>query len=96
MKANKTMKRQAAPNHKRIKDKESENNIHSAAHIQTLKHQKQLNDMNHHKPIILTLNINRLNSQHQKTLFGNLDKKGRSNNLLLRPISLTETSTSLG
>jgi hypothetical protein len=47
MKANKTMRGQAVPNHRR-KDKESETNIDSAAHNQTLKQQKQLNDRNHH------------------------------------------------
>jgi hypothetical protein len=48
MKANKTMGGQAVPNHRRRKDKESESNIDSAAHNQTLKQQKQLNDRNHH------------------------------------------------
>jgi hypothetical protein len=48
MKANKTMKGQAVPNYRRRKDKESENNIDSAAHNQTLKKQKQLNDRNYH------------------------------------------------
>jgi hypothetical protein len=37
MKANKTMRGWAVPNHRRIKDKES------AAHNQTLKQQKQIN-----------------------------------------------------
>jgi hypothetical protein len=37
MKANKTMRGQAAPNNRRRKDKESESNIDSAAHNQTLK-----------------------------------------------------------
>jgi flagellar biogenesis protein FliO len=32
VKANKTMKGQAVPNHRRIKDKKVENNIDSAAH----------------------------------------------------------------
>jgi hypothetical protein len=50
MKANKTLKGQAIPNHRR-KDKESENNIDSDAHKQTLKPQKQVNDRNHHIPI---------------------------------------------
>jgi hypothetical protein len=36
MKANKTMSGQAVPNHWRRKDKESESNINSAAHNQTL------------------------------------------------------------
>jgi hypothetical protein len=51
MKAKKTMKGQAVPNHRRRKDKESESNIDSAPHNQTLKQQKQLNDRNHHIPI---------------------------------------------
>jgi hypothetical protein len=48
MKANKTMKGQAIPNHRRRKDKEVECNIDSAAHNQTLKQQNQLNDRNNH------------------------------------------------
>jgi hypothetical protein len=48
MKANKTIRGQAAPNHRRRKDKESESNINSAAYNKTL---KQLNDRNHHNPI---------------------------------------------
>jgi hypothetical protein len=48
MKANKTMRGEAAAKHRRRKDKESESNIHSAAHNQTLKQQKQVNDRNHH------------------------------------------------
>jgi hypothetical protein len=44
MKANKTMRGQAVPNHRRRKDKKVESNIDSAAHNQTLKQQKQLND----------------------------------------------------
>jgi hypothetical protein len=50
MKANNTMKGQAVTNHRR-KNKESESNIDSAAHDQTLKQQNQLNDRNHHIPI---------------------------------------------
>jgi hypothetical protein len=56
MKANKTVRGQAAPNHRRRKDKESESNIDSAAHNQTLKQQKQLNGKNHH----IHININAL------------------------------------
>jgi hypothetical protein len=37
MKANKTMKGQAIPNHRRRKEKKEESNIDSAAHNQTLK-----------------------------------------------------------
>jgi hypothetical protein len=51
MKGNKTMKGQAVPNHRRRKGKKLESNIDLAAHNQTLKQQKQLNDSNHHKPI---------------------------------------------
>jgi hypothetical protein len=40
MKANKTTRGQAAPNHRRRKYKESESNIDSAAHDQILKQQK--------------------------------------------------------
>jgi hypothetical protein len=52
MKANKTMRGQAVPNHRRRKGKESESDIDSAAHNQTLKQQKQLNEKNHQIPII--------------------------------------------
>jgi hypothetical protein len=55
MKANKTMRGQATPNCRRRKDKESENNINSAAHNQTLKQQKQLNGRNHHTPININI-----------------------------------------
>jgi hypothetical protein len=51
MKANKTKRGQAVPKYRKRKDKESENNIDSAAHNQTFKQQKQLNDRNHHTPI---------------------------------------------
>jgi hypothetical protein len=40
VKANKTMKGQAVPNHRRRKDQKSESNIDSAAHNKTLKQQK--------------------------------------------------------
>jgi hypothetical protein len=53
MKAKKTIRGQAASNHRRRKDKDSESNIDSAAHNQTLKQQKQLNDRNHHISIII-------------------------------------------
>jgi hypothetical protein len=42
------MRGQAVPNHRRRKGKESESNTDSAAHNQTLKQQKQVNDRNHH------------------------------------------------
>jgi hypothetical protein len=61
MKANKTIRGQAVPNHRRRKDKESESNIDSAAQNENLKQQKHLNDRNHHVPININT-INRLNS----------------------------------
>jgi hypothetical protein len=51
VKADKTMKGQAIPNHRRRKGKKVESNIDSAAHNQTFKQQRQLNDRNHHIPI---------------------------------------------
>jgi hypothetical protein len=48
---NKTMKRQAVPNHRRRKGKKVESNINLAAHNHTLKQLRQLNDSNHHIPI---------------------------------------------
>jgi hypothetical protein len=44
------MKGQAVPNHRRRKGKKVESNIDLAAHNQTLKQHKQLNDSNHHIP----------------------------------------------
>jgi hypothetical protein len=51
MKANKIMKGQAVPGHRRRKDEESEGNIDVATHNQTLKQQRQLNDRNNPIPI---------------------------------------------
>jgi hypothetical protein len=51
MKAYKTMKGKAVPNHRRRKGKKVKTNIDSDAHNPTLKQQKQLNDRNHHIPI---------------------------------------------
>jgi hypothetical protein len=48
MKANKTMRGQAVPNHRRRKGNKVERNIDSAEHNQTLKQQKQQNDRNQH------------------------------------------------
>jgi hypothetical protein len=47
----KNMKVLAIPNHRRRKGKKVESNIDSAAHNQTLKQQRQLNDRDHHIPI---------------------------------------------
>jgi hypothetical protein len=54
MKANKTMKGQVPPNHRRRKGKKVESNIDLAAHNETLKQLRQLNDRNHH----ITINTN--------------------------------------
>jgi hypothetical protein len=63
MKANKTMRGQTVPKHRRRKDKESKSNIDSAAHNQML---KQTNKQTKTGIItylsILTLNVNGLNS----------------------------------
>jgi hypothetical protein len=48
MKANKTMKGQAIPNHRRRKGKKVESNIVSATQNQTLNQQRQLHDRDHH------------------------------------------------
>jgi hypothetical protein len=75
MKANKTMTGQAVQNYRRRKDKESESNINSAAHNQTLKQQRQLNDRNHHIPINTKLNVNRINSLIKRHHLANWIKK---------------------
>jgi hypothetical protein len=72
MKANKTMRGCAVSNHRRRKDKESESNIDSAAHNQTLK-QKQLNGRNHHIPININTECQWNQLHHQKTSFGKFD-----------------------
>jgi hypothetical protein len=51
VKANKTMKGQAAPNHRRRKGKKVGSNIDSAAHNQILNQERQLHDRDHHIPI---------------------------------------------
>jgi hypothetical protein len=43
--------KRAVPNHRRRKGKKVESNIYSAAHNQTLKQKRQLNDKDHHIPI---------------------------------------------
>jgi hypothetical protein len=75
MKANKTMKGQAVPNHRRRKDKKEESKIDSAAHNQTLIQQKQLNDRNHHISINTNTNVNRLNSPIKRHRLANWIKK---------------------
>jgi hypothetical protein len=47
MKANKPVKGQAVPNHRRRKCKKVDSDIDSASHNQVPKQQRQLNDRNH-------------------------------------------------
>jgi hypothetical protein len=51
MKTNKTMRTGSTEPQEKKKKKESDSNIDSAAHNQTLKQQKRLNDRNQHIPI---------------------------------------------
>jgi hypothetical protein len=67
------MRRQAVPNQRRRKDKESESSIDSAVHNQTFKQQKQLNDRNQHIPININTECQWTQLPHQKTPFGKLD-----------------------
>jgi hypothetical protein len=75
MKANKTMRGQAVSSHGRRKDKESESNINSAAHNQTLKKQKQLNDRNHHIPININTECQQTQLSHLSHHLSNWIKK---------------------
>jgi hypothetical protein len=63
------MSGQAVQKHRRIKDKESESNIDSAAHNQTLKQQKQLNGRNHHIPININTECQWTQLPHQDTVW---------------------------
>jgi hypothetical protein len=55
------------------KTQELESNIDSAAHNQTLKPQKQLNDRNHHIPININTECQQTQLLYQTKLFGKLD-----------------------
>jgi hypothetical protein len=55
------------------KDKESESNIDSAAHDQTLKQQKQLNGRKHHILTNIHIECQLTQFPHQKTPFDKLD-----------------------
>jgi hypothetical protein len=74
MKANKTMKGQAVPNHRRRKGKKVESNIDSAAHNQILNQQRQLHDRDH-QILINTNNVNGLNSPIKRYQLANWIKK---------------------
>jgi hypothetical protein len=60
--------------------RESGNSIDSTVHNQFLKQQKQLNGSNHHIPINVNTECQWTQLPHEKTPFGKLDQKGRSNN----------------
>jgi hypothetical protein len=66
------MRGQAVPKTS-TKDKESESNVDSAAHNQTLKQQRQLNNRNHHIPTNINTECPWTELTHQKRLFGKLD-----------------------
>jgi hypothetical protein len=72
MKANK-MREWEVSNHSRRKDKESESSIDSAAHIQILKQQKQLNGRNHNILISINTECHCAQLPHHKTSSGKLD-----------------------
>jgi hypothetical protein len=73
MKANKTMKGQAIPNHKRRKGKKVKSNTDSATQNQTLNHKENYITGISTYLSILTLNVSGLNSPNQKTPIGKLD-----------------------
>jgi hypothetical protein len=73
MKANKTMKGQAIPNHRRRKGKKGKSNIDSATHNQT--QQRQLHDRDHHVLINTNTHVNGLNSPIKRHLLANYIKK---------------------
>jgi hypothetical protein len=83
------MRGQAVSNHKRRKDKESENSIDSAAHNQILKQQTQLNGMNHHIPI----NINNECQWTQLPIKGTIWQTGLKRKI--QCFSLTEINNDL-
>jgi hypothetical protein len=70
MKANISTRGLAVSNHRRRKDKESESSTDSAAHNQTLKQQKQLDNRNHHTPIVRNCQIKTMPRVEKKDLLG--------------------------
>jgi hypothetical protein len=75
MKAYKTTKGQTLPNQRRRKCKNVESNTDSAAHNQTLKQQRQLNDRNYHIPLNTNIEFNGLNSPIKRHHLTNSIKK---------------------
>jgi hypothetical protein len=75
MEASKTLRGLEVSNHRRRKDKQSESNVNSAAHNQTLKQQKQLNSRDHYIPFNINTGCQWTQLPHQKTPFGKLLKR---------------------
>jgi hypothetical protein len=89
MKANKIARGQVVSNHRRRKDKESESNIDSAAHIQALKQQKQLNGRNHHIPININTECQQTHSPSKDTIC-QTGLKRKTHNLCLQETHLLD------
>jgi hypothetical protein len=75
MKANKTTRGWEVSNHRRRKDKESENNIDSATHTQILKQQQKKMARFTKYLSILTVNVNGLNTPNKRHHLANWIKK---------------------
>jgi hypothetical protein len=94
MKANKTMKGQATPNHRRRKGKKVKSNIDAATDNQTFNQQDNYMTGNTTYLSILTLNVNGLNSPQKDTDWQTgLKRKIQQSAAYRRPTSLTEIST---
>jgi hypothetical protein len=96
MRANKTMKAQTVPNHRRRKDKESESNCFSYT-IKPLNNKNNLMTGITIYLSILTMNVKGLNSPIERHHLPNwIKKKIHKSIVYRRSISSTETSTGLG
>jgi hypothetical protein len=84
------MKGQAAPNYRKRKSKKVESDLNLGTHNQTFKQLRQLNDRNHHRPIILTLNVNGLNSPIKRHCLMNWIKKEDPTICCLQETHLTD------
>jgi exonuclease III len=78
------------PNHRRRKGKNIESNTDSAVHNQTLKQQKQLNDMNTTYLSIITLNVNGFNSPIKRHCLVHWIKKEEPTTCCLQETHLTD------
>jgi hypothetical protein len=90
MKANKIMKGQALPNHRRRKGEKVKSNIDSAAHNQTLNQQDNYMTGITTYLSTLTLNVNGLNSPIKRHRLANwIEKKIQQSAAYRRPTSST-------